>query len=235
MGRHVPVSYTGEARKEYGEDAPRIGVKTIALDNTTTDKEYEMGGNIIWVPDASDLDAKIEIKYQEQTNDPIPIQHGSFIGGPPFSRLFISWEAQASKTITLLYTRGPKQPFRIENATANYTGVSVTGTVDVDIQNQPIEVELEDVNTVTSVADYSVPATTTANIASALAGQKSIIISNLASNTQTMRIGDSSTGATRGQPLAPGETLILDTSDDIYAYNPGGSAESLSLIRLRKV
>lgn len=227
MGRHHPITNTGTAPLEYGEGTPRIGVKTIALDTETTNKIYEIGGNIIWVPDASSLDAKVSIRYQEETNDPIPIQAGSFIAGPSFSRLFISWAAQAGETITILYTTdSPQRRFRIENATADYTGVSVSGTVDV---------EETDNNDYRSTADYSVPATTAAKIREISADQKYIIVSNLASNTQTMRIGDSNVGAARGTPLAPGETLVLATSDAVWAYNPGAGAESLAITRIRKV
>jgi hypothetical protein len=226
MGLTYPVSHNGEAPLEYGEGGPRIGVKTIALDSDTIDKEYEIGGNVIWVPSASSLDATVEIKYQEERNDAIPIQQGSFIAGPSFSRLYISWSAQAGETITILYTKESiKKPFRIENATADYTGVTISGIVDV---------KETDNSTLTSAADYSIPATTTANFASALADQVGVYIGNLASNTETLRIGDASTGATRGIELAPGETLFIPTAAALYGYNPGASAQSITILRVRK-
>lgn len=58
---------------------------------------------------------------------------------------------------------------------------------------------------------------------------KEVFISNLASNTATMRIGNSTTAANKGIPLAPGETLILETSAGIFAWNSGAVAENLAV------
>lgn len=235
MGNMYPVSNNGAAPLEYGIGGPRIGVKTIALDTATTDKEYEIGGNVLWIADASDLDAKISIKYQDQTNDSIPIQKGSFLAGPSFSRLYISWTAQAGKTVTLLYTvESGKRPFRVDNAIANYTGVTVVGTADVDIVGQsgadPLNVE-ETHNIWYSLADVSLAAGAVTMITTWDNLYREQIITNLATNTQTFRLGAAAvtTGASQGIPIAPGETVIISARGPVYGYNPGGSAESVAV------
>ena len=238
MGQNYPVSYNGAAPLEYGEGAPRIGVKTIALDTATTDKEYEIGGNIIWVPTASSLDATILIKYQTETNDPIPIQSGSFIAGPSFSRLYISWAAQAGESLTLLYTLdNPKNRFRIENATANYTGVSVTGTVNVDIVQQSdtdaLEVQ-ESYPNLYSYTDQVIAAASSVHLFGATTGKRLLLFKNLASNSADFRFGDSGVSATEGFPISPGESFLIPCIGDVYIYNTHpSSSQSIAYIMIR--
>lgn len=239
MGNQYPVSNNGAAPLEYGIGGPRIGVKTIALDTATTDKEYEIGGNVLWIADATDLDAKISIKYQEQSNDPIPLQKGSFLAGPSFSRLYISWDAQASKTVTLLYTvERSNRPFRIDNAIANYTGVTVVGTADVDIVAQslsPLVVQETPNDAVSGYTDVSVAATTTSLLIAAATKRRQVIITSLTTNTAEFRIGSGSTAANIGIPLQPGETLILECNAALYAYNSKASAQTLALCTIGKL
>jgi hypothetical protein len=81
-----------------------------------------------------------------------------------------------------------------------------------------------------SAVDVSLAATSTTQILGALGSRICALISNLASNTETFRIGDASAGATRGIELASGESISIETTEAIYGYNPGASAESVSVI-----
>ena len=87
--------------------------------------------------------------------------------------------------------------------------------------------------TLDSLADDSVATVATELIAAADTDRHELIISNLAANTATFRIGDSGAGAANGVPLAPGETLILGTSAAVYAYNPAAGAQSLSIVAVK--
>jgi hypothetical protein len=81
-----------------------------------------------------------------------------------------------------------------------------------------------------SVADVTLAATSTTQILGMVAARFCALICNLAANTQRFRIGDISTGATRGVELAPGESISIETTEAIYGYNPGGSGEAVSVI-----
>lgn len=81
-----------------------------------------------------------------------------------------------------------------------------------------------------TVADVSLVATSTTQILGALGSRICALISNLATNTGTFRIGDASVGATRGAELAPGESISIESIEAIHGYNPGGGAESVSVI-----
>ena len=80
-----------------------------------------------------------------------------------------------------------------------------------------------------SLADDSVALGATEVIFAADADRREAIITNLATNTATFRIGDAGTGAANGIPLPPGATLVLNTTAEIRAHNPAGVAESLAL------
>jgi len=229
MGLSYPVSNNGMAPLEYGEGAPRIGVKTIPLDTATTDKAFEIGGNVLWVPTASTLDAAVSIKYQDQLNDPITFQQGNFLAGPSFSRLYISWEAQAGESITLLYAvDSPKNPFRIENATASFTGVSVTGTVDCEAVNYAND-KLISASRVTLSTTAATLLRVSENPHGTYGYRVQILIQNEYTNTYPIRVDKASVTPTLGQIVQPGETLVLDTSDEVYACNMTSSTQYVNV------
>ncbi|RKQ73109.1 hypothetical protein [Oceanibaculum indicum] len=88
-------------------------------------------------------------------------------------------------------------------------------------------------NGLASVADVSVPATTTALVAAANADRVEIIVQNLGGTE--MRIGDSAVTAGRGVKLDGGGTLTLTTSAAVYAYNAAGAAVDVSVLETERV
>jgi len=88
-------------------------------------------------------------------------------------------------------------------------------------------------NTLTSAADVSVAATTTAMIAAANPGRAEIILQNL--GLGDMRIGDSAAAAGRGVLLAGGGTLTLTTTAAVYAYNASAGPADLSVLEIERV
>ncbi len=86
---------------------------------------------------------------------------------------------------------------------------------------------------IATVADVALAAGAATQIVAANAGRRAVIVKNLATNLQTMRIGDAAVGAARGVELAPGEAIVIDSGAAIYGYNPGGAAESVSVLEVR--
>lgn len=82
----------------------------------------------------------------------------------------------------------------------------------------------------TTLADVSLAPTATTLIYAGNANQQEVLITNLSTNTQTLRIGDLNAGAARGIPLAPGSAIILNTVSAIYGYNPGAAAQSVAVV-----
>ncbi len=102
--------------------------------------------------------------------------------------------------------------------------VDSDGHLQVDIQSSPKATAL---NTAANVT-LAVGATT--QIVGSLSTRLSVIITNLATNTQTFRIGDANAGASRGIELAPGESIEIETTAAVYGYNPGGSGEAVTVM-----
>lgn len=81
-----------------------------------------------------------------------------------------------------------------------------------------------------SVADVTLAATATTQILPTLTSRLCALICNKKGNTQTLRIGDSNAGATRGVELPPGATISIETTEAIYGYNPGGAGEDVNVV-----
>lgn len=94
-------------------------------------------------------------------------------------------------------------------------------------------VEIAPHGTLDSLPDVSLLTTATTQILAADTSRKEAIISNLATNTVTFRIGDSGAGAANGIPLPPGATIVLTTSAEIQGHNPTAGAESVAVTVLK--
>lgn len=83
-----------------------------------------------------------------------------------------------------------------------------------------------------SLPDVSLPATTTTQIIAANSAAKERIITNLPTNAREIRIGDSGAGAANGIYLGIGQSIVLECSAALYAYNPHSSAQTVSVTEL---
>ncbi|RLG24080.1 hypothetical protein DRN85_08255 [Methanosarcinales archaeon] len=117
-------------------------------------------------------------------------------------------------TVALGHDGSEVRPLKVDN----------DGYLKVDIHDSPKA-------TVLNVSsDVSLTAESTTPIIGADADRLCVIIANLATNTQTFRIGNTSTDASTGIELAPGESIEIETTAAVYGYNPGLSAESVSVM-----
>lgn len=124
----------------------------------------------------------------------------------------------------------------------NKTGAEITVTVVIGITDNfqmrsfrvvgDVTAEVSSGATLNSLPDVSCAAGAATQLVAAVATRKEVIISNLSTNTQTMRVGDSGAEVANGHPLAPGASVVFTSSDAVYAYNPGGAAESLAVVEV---
>lgn len=128
--------------------------------------------------------------------------------------------------------------FNSSTSTAHtFTFVTAIGDVTDDRVNFTGTLSVNNLspNTFNSGADVAVLTTATTLILATNANRRQAIITNLDTNAGTVRIGDSGAGASNGVPLAVGSTLILDTSADIYCYNPNALTVNMSVSGLENV
>lgn len=213
VGRLYPHSEVRKAVPEYGFGKPVVKVRYIALDNATTLRKTEIGGNVLWVLDCSSRTAYAEARINDQQRDPIRLREGLFIKGMAFSRMYISWAAQPGEYIRVYYAHDEMGIFDIKNPALQFTQVDFTKASVLE-----------------SLADINCPNATLTQVLAANATRRAAIFGALAANTGTVRIGDNQATATRGQELAPGDSITLSTSEAIYVYNNSGAAQTISRI-----
>lgn len=120
----------------------------------------------------------------------------------------------------------------------NDSGGSVTAVIDVcqgEIYDDPVltgDISIAPAAAISTAADVSITAASTVQVVAGNSSRRAVVVGNLSVNTQVMRIGDSNAGAARGAELSPGEKVTLETTAAVYAYNPGGAAESLSVMEI---
>lgn len=195
----------GQSPPEFGINAPVVHTKQFDLTNARDLVEVPIGGTALWCITASDLNAWIDVRFNDQLRSLVRYQMGLFIRGTAFSRIYVSNDAQAGKTLDLLYvTERDLSRFEISNPAIAYNSVGLANA-------QVLE----------SIADVTCNAAATTLILAANANRRCAMITNLSTNISTLRIGDAGAAATNGLPIAPGTTVSISTTDDIYAYNPG--------------
>lgn len=87
-----------------------------------------------------------------------------------------------------------------------------------------------------ALSDVTVGAGLKVLVAAANTNRRQLIIRSDDANTTSVRIGNTTTvGATSGIKVNPDDTLILDSSAAVYAFNPSASAVVLSATEVEKV
>jgi len=215
MPRIFPHGPEGEAPPEFGIDAN--AVKTTTVDLTAarlTPERIEIAGSILWAVASSSVGALVNIYLNDQQRDGIPFQRGMFIRGVRYSRVYVANAAQPGEWITLVYAvEGPRN-VQIENPAAQFTLIDLTKATVFN-----------------ALADLVLVAAAAAvQVLPANAARRVAILGNLAANGNIFRVGDATCAANIGQELAPGDSIRIETTEAIFAYNPGPINEAISRI-----
>ena len=210
-GRFYPMDYPAQSPNRYGKTAPIVKTFNVPLDVAMTDTKFSFGGSSLWCISASDISATATIKLGDQQRDGVPFLRGTFLAGVPFSDLYISCTAQAGKWLKFVITT--EENLKINNPDQAFS-----------------EVTLSKSGNLTTVADATITAAAAdAAILAANSSRREVMICAPSANTQDVRIGDSNTGAARGMILSPGETIVVSTTDVIYAYTGAGTDQTVTI------
>lgn len=128
---------------------------------------------------------------------------------------------EAVPSVTLINTGGNVVTVTIalSMGTVSDDRLTVSGTINTSITSA---------EALSDVADVSVAATSTV-LVSAASARKTVVISNLAANGTVIRVGSSTTGATRGAEVPSGGSAALDTQGAVFVYNPSAAAISVGV------
>lgn len=215
-GPDFPHDPTHRARRAIGYDAAAVRTMKVLLDNARVGEKISMAGNLLWVVNASSLDAVATVSLNEPTSNPFDISKGLYLAGFEFHDLWVSNAAQPGKWITLLYGIVDPDLAQVLNPASDFTQIKI---------DQP--------DTITTTADVSVAAASTVSVLAADSTRRGVVVQAPFYNTEIIRIGDASTGATRGIALGPGDMVQLDGTFEVFAFNPGAVAQFVSLAAIR--
>ena len=138
---------------------------------------------------------------------PIGLTKGQFYDIGAFDDIYILNTAQSGKMMRVYVSVDTTiTPFSSELAVLGGTAASVETT-----------------------ADASILTTATTQVLAANADRISATISNLSANGTVLRVGDASTGATRGAEIPVGGSAVLNITGAIYVYNPSGGTVTVGL------
>lgn len=149
--------------------------------------------------------------------------------GREFDKIQIENYSGGNNTIQIYY--GPGQ----YDAPASRSQVTIDDSTPVDVNLTDGSVTLNQsniANGATSAPDDSIAADTTEQVVTASGSNVRVRITNLSTNSNTMRVGcHSSVGATNGTPLLPGETWEETTETGVWVHNidGGAGAESVAI------
>ncbi len=90
-------------------------------------------------------------------------------------------------------------------------------------------------NTVETVADVSIPATSAGIVFAGDPDTRAVIVTSLETNADVIRVGEGAVGATRGHPLYPGDSVTLAANAEVRAYNTSASAQSVAVLAVKDI
>lgn len=187
---------------------PKLGTITLSNGEIYT---VNTGGNFVRIKEA---DQSFTLRFDDGSE--MTVSQNIIIKLQPddqFKKLEVINDSGASLTVQLEIGFGDVQS----------NTVTVGGTLAAEIQAH---------DTLVSAADDSIAANTTEQVLAANTDRKEALISNLASNTDPIRIDDSNTDATQGIEVLPGSTVTLQTKSAIFVHNTKGSAQSVGILEI---
>ena len=172
----------------------------IALDSAAVNREMPATGTWLYVVEASSRAALARVEFNEQRGDKFPIREGLFLSGLEFNVLWIENTAQAGEWLDILFGVETQGNVRIVNPTSAISSFELTkGTTFVTPLNASVGVAA-------------------ASVLAAFAGRREALLQSDAGNAGIIYVGhDATVGPGRGLRLDPGQSLVLSTSDDIFA------------------
>ena len=211
-GFDYPLEVPQRIINTLGDNSPAFKVVTLDLSTARDKEKHGWMGSMLWAYDASDISANCDIRFNDQVNDPLTFKQGQSLAGHRYNEVYITNAAQAGKSLTFLYALEDSQ-IRIENPGAAFSSVTLSKATVLG-----------------TIADVTVVAgAAAAQVVPTNADAVSVGICSLQANTQNIRIGDTNTGAARGIEIAPGETIVLDTTAPIFAYTAAGANQTLAI------
>lgn len=128
----------------------------------------------------------------------------------------ISAELSQGEQVTLDYEC---QTWRVKNTSANTQVVTLQiGAVKFSSSEFTGAVSIKPSSAVTTSPDVAVPQNTVTSVIAENSNRSGVIIQNNATGVEVVRVGDGSVSATQGLKIPAGQSLTLNTTAELFAY-----------------
>ena len=118
---------------------------------------------------------------------------------------------------------------RLESATGQTVKIALTsGRGEYDRSQGDVTADVTKATMYEDAPDKEVNPGVLSTILTARDDHRAVYITNLVGNPATLRIGYTAT-ADRGTQLAPGETIVIETSRTIACWNPGTVSQKVAI------
>lgn len=152
-------------------------------------------------------DALVYLSIGGKQHQRIPLRPGSkFEIGQSVPTAKLHWDAQSSVgAVALYFSNDGSRPSA--EPPVNIPSVSVDSPTGLSAS-----------------ADVTATANTSTTVLAANTSRVEAWITNLAAGAETLRVGDA-VSATKGTPVAPGQTIVLNTTAAIKVFNPSATVD----------
>jgi hypothetical protein len=195
-------------------------VITLPLDNALIEKQISVAGNYFGVFDATDINVKISVKFNSASDTGVTMGIGqSFVR--PIKRIFITSNAQAGKTITIIVASLAPDLFSYLDQRSQTLQASYLADILAELQGEV---------TGTFGADISVGTTPATLLLAANTNRKSCMIFSDIANTDYIYIGftNTVTTSTKIVALVPGAVFAIDDYRGAIYGISGTAAQKVS-------
>lgn len=206
MPEIYPIGFEGQARRQFGELANRIGILSIDLAIARNRQSFKIGGTFLRAVDASSLNANCELALNNYGSDAIPVKQSGGFRGLAFNEILVTNAAQPGESITFLYvTEGVTRDFEIFPNAADFTQITVSKAA-----------------TGADIADTNINNGSTATI-TADADRRVLRVYAPITNAGYLRVGPGA-AAGRGWQLPPGGFMDFKGTFAVNIHNESGGA-----------
>ncbi|MDD3906536.1 MAG: hypothetical protein PHS46_08470 [Candidatus Omnitrophica bacterium] len=173
----------------------------LPLDTVTDNWQFPVAGNYFGVIDATDQSVEISVRFNKEQNEALSFSKGLYMVRP-YNQLFLSWEAQAGKTVTIIISAYAKELFEIMDfRSATQLSSDMSDLLDqIKGVATPLGFDLVTLDTDPHL------------VVAANTQRRSVIIQAALGNTSTVYIGFDNTTATTKYVVAlkPGDQYSID-------------------------
>jgi hypothetical protein len=200
------------------QDLPIIGTRVVLVTALLNAGFINVAGVNVIAGGTIAPSTILNVQIGKALGDPVPLSINTKINvKAAFEFVRLSWAAQPNITAFVLVDDDRAG----EGVEADAPAAVLGGSVTISSLVSPTGIA--------SAPDVSCAAGAQTPLVASNASTRAVLIKNLADNPREIRVGDAGAAAAEGVALYPGETLRVQTSAALFAWNPHTGAMPVSI------